>query len=214
MNHGGTGGSDQVGEPGPRDDQHQRGEPDAGRGGAGTGELGDARGAELERRREVSSQRDAQSPEVEVVLPPDQPVGPGSINVELRVVSLSRRDDGLPTAAELAEYNRVMPGLAREIVDQAHANMASDRKINELQVQTAATLDKWGLAIAGGISGTGIGCAMLCLFLLHPAGLAVSGAGIFGLAAAAPVINAFLQRRGSKGAGDDKPAPTSPPDDV
>lgn len=212
MTHGGAGGSDQVGEPRPRDDQHQRGESDADRGGAGTAELGDPHGAELARRGEVAPQRDAQAPEVEVILTPDQPVVAGAINVELRVVSLSRRNDGLPTAAELAEYDQVMPGLAREIVDQAHANMESDRKINELQVQTAATLDKWGLAIAGGISGTGIGCAMLCLFLLHPAGLALSGAGIFGLAAAAPVINAFLQRQ-SKGAGENKFTSPPPPDD-
>jgi hypothetical protein len=210
MSHGGTGGSDQVGGPGPRDHQRQRGEPDPARGEAGAAELGDPRAAELERRREVASQRDAQTPEVEVVLPPDQPVVPGAINVALNVVSLSPSSDRLPTAAELAEYDRLMPGLAREIVNEAHANMASDRKINELQVQTAATLDKWGLAIAGGISGSSITCAMLCLFLLHPASLAGTGAAIFGLGAMAPVINAFLQRRGAKDAGDDKSAPVPP----
>jgi hypothetical protein len=212
MSHGGTGGSDQVGEPGPGDDQHQRGESDPDRGSAGAGELGDTRNAELERRREVASQRDEQTPEVEVVVPADEPAPPGLTYVGL-TVSISRSDDWLPTAAELAEYDRLMPGLAREIVHEARANMASDRKINELQVQTAAALDKWGLAIAGGISGSSIVCAMLCLFLLHPASLAGTGAAIFGLGAMAPVINAFLQRRGSKDAGDDKSAPTPPSED-
>jgi hypothetical protein len=106
-----------------------------------------------------------------------------------------------------------MPGLAREIATEARANMASDREINELQVQTAAKLDTWGLAIARGISGSSIVCAMLCLFLLHPAGLAGTGAALFGLSAMAPVINAFLQRRGSKDVGDDKSASAPPPDD-
>jgi hypothetical protein len=212
MNHGGTGGSDQGGESGPGDDQHQRGESDAGRGGAGTPELGDPRGAELERSREVASRRDAQTSEAEVIPPPDRPVTPGFTYVGL-TVSLSRSGDQLPAAAELAEYDRFMPGLAREIVNEAHANMASDRKINELQVQTAAKLDTWGLVIAGGISGSSIVCAMLCLFLLHPAGLAGTGAAIFGLGAMAPVINAFLQRRGATDAGDDQSAPAPPTDD-
>jgi hypothetical protein len=108
-----------------------------------------------------------------------------------------------------------MPGLAREIVDQAHANMDSDRKINELQVHTASALDTRGQVIAAAISGTCIVFALLCLFLLHPPWLAVSGAGIFGLGAVAPVINAFLQRGGPKTAEDGDPSPQPParPDD-
>jgi hypothetical protein len=212
MSHGGTGGTGQVGEPGPGHDQHQRGAPDAGGGGAGAPELGDPRGAELARRGEVASRRDEQAPEVEVVLAPDQPAFPGApVNVVLRVVGLSPSDYGLPAAAELAEYNRVAPGLAQQIVGQAFANMDSDRKNNELEIRTAATLDKWGLGIAGGLSYTCIACAMVCLFLLHPVGLALGGAAVFGLASTAPVIKAFVERRASKDADDDKSAPTPPP---
>jgi uncharacterized membrane protein len=204
--------SDQVSEPGHGDDKHQRGQPDTGRGSQGAEELGNPRGAELARRRRRDPNRDAQASEAEVTPPPNQPTLPG---FDAAVISYSRSGP-LPTAAELAEYDRFMPGLAREIVNQAHANMESDRTINELRVQTASKLDIRGQGIAATLSATCILFALLCLFRLHPEWLAVSGAGIFGLGAVAPVINAFLQRGGPTRADDSEPPPqppTSPPDD-
>lgn len=89
--------------------------------------------------------------------------------------------------------------------------MDSDRRINELEVRTASKLDIRGQAIAAAISATCIVFALLCLFLLHPPWLALSGAGIFGLGAVAPVVNAFLQRGGPKQAGGSIPSPPQPP---
>lgn len=91
-----------------------------------------------------------------------------------------------------------MPGLAREILNEAFANMASDRKINELAVETSAKLDTRGLWIAGGLCFTCIICALLCVFFAQPPALAGTAAGIFGLGAIAPVVNAFLTRGGAK----------------
>lgn len=208
MSHGGaSGGNDQVGEPGHGDDQHQRQLPDGARGSQRAEELSNPSGAELARRRDCNPQRDAQASEPEVVPPADQPVIPGLETATYFRYSVS---GPIPAAAELAEYDRLMPGLAREIVNQAHANMDSDRRINELQVQTASKLDTRGQAIAAAISGTCIVFALLCLFLLNPPWLAVSGAGIFGLGAVAPVINAFLQRGGPKYAADNNPPPSQP----
>ncbi|SNS54189.1 hypothetical protein SAMN05421642_103213 [Rhodococcoides kyotonense] len=74
--------------------------------------------------------------------------------------------------------------------------MDSDRRVNELAVETAARLDRNGQRWAAIF-------ALLCLigvasslFLVDDTWLAAAGAGIFGLGAAAPVINSFLQRRG------------------
>lgn len=205
MSYDGTGGgSDQVSEPGLGHAPHKRRATDGGRGSQGARELGDPRGAELERRRSRDPHRDAQASEAEVVPPPAQQVLPGF------EATAYFRSGPIPSAAELAEYDRFMPGVAREIVSEAHANMASDRRINELRVQTASKLDIRGQAFAFVLCTTCIVFALMCLFLLHPAWLAASGAGIFALGAIAPVINAFLQRGGPKEEDDNKSAPQPP----
>jgi uncharacterized membrane protein len=102
----------------------------------------------------------------------------------------------LPPASLLADYDAVVPGLAKDLADAALANMASDRMINETQVQTAKLLDLRGQRFAFALCAVCVALAAVCLFALHPAWFALSAAGLFGLGAAAPVVNAFLQRGG------------------
>ncbi|MBX9147762.1 hypothetical protein [Rhodococcus qingshengii] len=117
------------------------------------------------------------------------------------------RSGPIPLAAELADYERAIPGLGREIADEAHANMRSDRKINELAVETATTLDKRGQIYAFLLSLICIAMCFTCLFFLE-GGKAIAGATLFGLGAAGPVVNSFLQRKGNDG------PPPAPPLDL
>lgn len=216
MDHGeATERDDQVGEPRPGSHHPQRRQPDTSSSGSSPGELDDPGHAELGRGRRQPARSDAQHLDepldAEVVPPPNQPAFPG---FEGSAFSFSyTRSAPMPPASELAEYERFMPGLAREIVNEAFANMASDRKINELAVETSAKLDIRGLWIAGALCATCILCALLCLFFVQPPLLAGTGAGIFGLGAIAPAINAFLNRGSAKeepSTPPSKPAPPSP----
>ena len=146
MGHGESAQGDAgVGESGAGHDQHPRRGSDEDRGRGGEAEFGNPGGAELAQRGRVPARPDGggvdQRPvDAEVVPPADQPALPA---FEAALIQHSRSGP-LPSARELAEYDRLLPGLAREIVDEARANMASDRKINELAVQTSAELDKRG----------------------------------------------------------------------
>jgi uncharacterized membrane protein len=139
----------------------------------------------LARGGELAARQDEQSTEIT----PEQLPLPG-----FDVIRWSSHIGPLPPAAQLAEYDALVPGLARELADAALADMAADRKINELEVETASKLDLRGQAYAILLTSVCVALAAVCLFVLDPPWLALSGAGVFGLGAVAPVINAFLHR--------------------
>ncbi|AYJ49016.1 DUF2335 domain-containing protein [Rhodococcus sp. P1Y] len=153
--------------------------------------LADANGAGMGSSRRLAEQADADA-ESEVI-PPEQMELPFEGSVTLKY----SRSGPLPSAAELADYERVMPGLAREIVDEAHANMRSDRRINEVGVDTAVKLDLRGQLYAILLCVACLALAACCVFLIDNSTVAIGGATVFGIGAAAPVVNSFLQRKSS-----------------
>lgn len=211
MTHDELGG---VGESGTGNDHDHRREPDGTGGGGGTPELGDAGGAELAQRGGEPAQPDGASTDADqraadprVAPPPNQPPLPITLGLQ---ISQQRFHFGpIPSAIDLAEYERYFPGLGRQIVAQAFANQESDRRINEQRVDTSRRLDLRGQWWAGGLCSGSTACALASLFLLHPPWLAISGAGIFGVGALAPVVSAFLRRGGTQ--PGDAPPPAPPP---
>lgn len=126
-----------VSEPGHGHNQDLGRQPHEDRREGSAAELDDQGGAELGRGGQLPARSDERRPpdasqtvDAEVTPPPNQPTLPGFDSAAFSI-SYSRSAP-LPMAAELAEYDRFMPGLAREIVNEAHANMASDRKSTRL----------------------------------------------------------------------------------
>lgn len=195
MDHGDA--RDRSAEPGAGRDQHKRPKSDRSGRNEGAGQLEDARGEELASGRELATRADTTEPDQQIQdaeIIDDQPGQQLPLPGFGRIIQYEQHEGPLPSAAQLAEYDRVVPGLARELADAALANMASDRKITEIGVETARTLDVTGLRFAIVLTSVCVVLAAVCLFALEPPWLALSGAGLFGLGACAPVINGFLQR--------------------
>ena len=211
MDHGASG--DRFAEPGAGDDQHRRGRPDQHSRGEGARAVEDSGVTELEGGGELpaipddddvagasSGQVAERDPDSENGRDDHQDPVVLDFSAEPAVVpalpglEVFQYQGPLPPAAQLAEYDRIVPGLARQLADAALADMESDRRVTEIEVNTARSIDLRGQAFAIVLTSVCVFLAALCLFLLEPAWLAFSGAGIFGLGAVSPVINAFLRR--------------------
>lgn len=116
----------------------------------------------------------------------------------------------IPASWTLREYEDIVPGSAREIIDDAMANSRHDREISRAGADAKIKMDLRGQWFAFAICAVLIASSLLILFVL-PAPANYIVAPLFGILGAAPVILGFLGiELGSKGKGrEDEEGPGS-----
>lgn len=139
----------------------------------------------------------------------DQPPLPGLNYTE--VVEAYRIEGPLPPPQILAQYDSLVPGEAKRILDDAHENEVLDREVTRKSFDTAITLEKRGFNVAAAITAACLILAFLSLLLLDPPE-SIAGTVVFGLGSAAPIVLGFLGNHRPQKLGESKQPPAGPPD--
>jgi uncharacterized membrane protein len=114
----------------------------------------------------------------------------------------------LPPPAQIADYERVLPGLATRIVDMAQA----EQKFRHQQVQDAnnflRTNSRLGIATAFSLGAIGLIGGIICVLYGHDvAGPAIAGVTLVGLLAAYfKGVNSLLGMRHDEENEDEEPS--------
>ncbi|WP_448851165.1 DUF2335 domain-containing protein [Corynebacterium sp. 335C] len=143
------------------------------------------------------------------VLPDGRHVDPGAAQPPLPGLDVLRSYElqyhgPLPPPGILEEYERFVPGSARRILDDAHADAALNRGITRNSFDAAVRLEQAGFAVAATVVFVCLALMGLCLLFLDFPESAI-GVAAFGFTGATPVVLGFLgNRRGHRNGGDQR----------